>query len=92
MRQNKRVNCKEVQGEGAFMVIRPLTFSERRDKSTIDMLMQRVVEWNWTDWEDEPLPLPHTDEARDMLTDHESEFILAQFGMVFAPKEGNGPN
>lgn len=92
MRQNKRVNCKEVQGEGAYMVIKPLTFSERRDKSTIDALMKRVVEWNWTDWEGEPLPLPHTDEARDGLTDHESEFILAQFGMVFAPKEGNGPN
>jgi len=102
MRQNKRVDCKEIQGEGAYMLIKPLAFYERQAKLSITELGQRVVEWNWTDWEDNPLPLPHTDEARTMLTDPESEFILNQFGYYTiretltgnsqTPKADNGPN
>ena len=91
-RQLKRVDCKAVQGDEAYMEIKPLTFGERREASAVDALMQRVTEWNWVDWEDEPLPLPHDEAARERLTDQEVEFILAQFGLVLRGQESDAKN
>jgi len=90
-RQLKRVDCRAVQGVGAYMVIKPLTFAERKAGVNVDVLLQRVVEWNWTDWDDQPLPLPHDEESREQLTDQEIEFILTQFGLVFKSNDA-GPN
>jgi len=73
------------------MVIKPLTFAERKAGVNVDVLLQRVVEWNWTDWDDQPLPLPHDEESREQLTDQEIEFILTQFGLVFKSNDA-GPN
>jgi len=92
MRQNKRVDCKAVQGDGAYMLIQPLTFGERKSGISVDALLSRIVEWNWTDWEGNPLPLPHNDEARDLLTDAEVEFILAQFRLVLRGQESDAKN
>lgn len=74
------------------MVIRPLTFAERRSGLTVPMLLQRIDEWNWTDWDGEPLPLPHDDDSPEQLTDAELEFILAQFGVILPGMEGNAKN
>lgn len=82
-RQRKRVDCKDVQGEGAYMLIQPLTFAERTSGLDVNGLMEHVVEWNWVDWDGNQLPLPHNDEARQLLTDWETEFILTQFGLIF---------
>jgi len=90
-RQLKRVDCRAVQGDGAYMVIKPLTFAERKVGVNVDDLLMRVVEWNWTDWDDQPLPLPHDEASRELLTDQEIECILAQFGLVFKSNE-TGPN
>ena len=90
-RQLKRVDCRAVQGDGAYMVIKPLTFAERKAGVNVDVLLQRVVEWNWTDWDGQPLPLPHDEESREQLTDQEIEFILTQFGLVFKSNDA-GPN
>lgn len=91
-RQLKRVDCKAVQGDGAYMVLKPLTFGERRENMSVDALMQRVVEWNWVDWDEEPLPLPHDDVARESLTDSEVEFILGQFGLVLRGQDSDAKN
>jgi len=88
-RQPKRVDSAAVQGTESYIVIKPLTFGERRERFTVDELMARVIEWNWLDWDDEPLPLPHDDAARALLTGEETEFLLEQFGFVIvnAPAE-----
>lgn len=92
MRQNKRVDCKAVQGDGSYMVIKPLTFGERAGGVNTNALMERVLEWNWTDWDGEALPLPHDDDSRQLLTDTELEFILAQFGVVLRGLESDTKN
>ncbi len=86
-RQLKRVDCQAVQGDGSYMVIRPLTFGERGEGLDVNGLMQRIVEWNWVDWDNEPLPLPHDEEAQKRLTDAEVEFILVQFGLTWRGQE-----
>jgi hypothetical protein len=74
-RQNRRVDCAAVQGEGAFMVVQALTFGEREQRWLKADLLQRVVEWNWTDAHDEPLPLPHDEAAIKLLDDWELDFV-----------------
>lgn len=101
----KRIDSKEFQGEGSFVVLRPLPWkaakearkfiavgnvSSRTDISdeekeqrieaesnfTEDMIFRSVVEWNWTDDNGAPLPVPRKQEDLELLTMDEVSFLV----------------
>lgn len=88
-RVQKRFDTKEVQGEGSYVILSSLRVSERRRYAkdaeeegfsalewSIDLLTKHVVEWNWVDEDDNPLPLPKDDpKVIDDLTDPEAELL-----------------
>lgn len=90
MRRLKRVDSQAVQGEDTFVLLRPLTRREIReanerldskqmtfDESLDDLFRRSVIEWNWTGWDDEPLPqVPDNPEVVLELIPAEREFLL----------------
>jgi len=87
----KRFDTDEVQGEGSYVVLSSLKVKEIRHLRNADkakdndfdafdegckLLAQHIVDWNWVDDEDQPLPLPKGKvSVIDMLTNEESEFL-----------------
>ena len=97
----KRVQTKDIQGEGTYVVVRALTWGEQKafrreaearvdpDEQLIEAtLASRVIEWNWSDENEVPLPLPKDDPTvLDRLTDEELTCLTrAIFGTA---KEGS---
>jgi hypothetical protein len=110
-RQGKvRVESDEVQGKGSFVVVRRLSYGQKRaatrmvaraaggtiptdlkaegltidaeylndnDAFTGQLLQENVLEWNWVDFDGNPLRLPKDDPGViDQLTDDEVEFLV----------------
>jgi hypothetical protein len=86
----QRVDTEAVQGEGSYVVIKRMLVGEIRSmakRATGDMkllavemsseiLATHVVEWNWVDDEDNPLPVPYqNEEVFDQLSDEEFQFL-----------------
>ena len=75
-----KVDASSVQGEGAYVEWRRMTWGERReamaaianDKAkAIDFFFGHFAGWNWVDSDGNPLPLPETgyEEEVKFLTD-----------------------
>lgn len=71
MRVAKRYDSSDVQGPDSYVVMWRRTHGQakaQRDSQVNDdtleqMIANAVVEWNWTDAEGTPLPLPKDDPA-----------------------------
>lgn len=101
---SKRIETPELQGEGSYIIVRPLEWkitklareflaigdvSVRTDMTdeqkiahikeetrlTEMCLFGSILEWNWSDEEGRPLPLPRTPEDLDALTNDEVSFL-----------------
>lgn len=97
----RRIDASSVQGEGAYIVVRPLRVGEVRDirqhgetmsddeRRALDntLLQQNVVEWNWVDDDGNLLPLPSV-EPSVIAEMTQEEFIFA----VQAITTGTLPN
>ena len=83
-----RLDTESVQGEGSFAILRHVTMREQREiqrmvKEEISafdlggfLLKQNVLDWNWVDDDDEPLPNPQDDpDVIELLTDAEIEIL-----------------
>lgn len=86
-----RFNSEVVQGEGSFVVVRKLTMGDVKQlrKQTgkditddvsleigVDTIAAHIIEWNWVDDNDKPLPIPNDDPAIiDKLTTDEFKFL-----------------
>ena len=71
-RQYRVIDSAPVQGDGSFVKVKNMTLSELMDygkangkKSDLDpsqmglaILDQMIVDWNWVDDDDRPLPIP----------------------------------
>lgn len=93
---NRRIPTDEVQGEGSYFVLRPYLWGEfeslqkQRDAGTLDqdehtrhVLALQIADWNWTDGEDQPLPLPKNDlTVFDRLTGEEMIFLMDSVNAV----------
>jgi len=88
----RRHDASVVQGEGAFVVIRSVTWGEAKavraefealsDSEKLArndrFIAEHVVDWNWVDDDDKPLPLPRDEPAIvDQLTREEIEYLNA---------------
>jgi hypothetical protein len=85
------VQTEEVQGEGSYVVIRKPKVREirelrqQRDSADVDtfevsieLISDHLVDWNWVDDDDNPLPLPSQDPSViDELNDEETEFLAS---------------
>ena len=89
MRQTKRIDTKDVQGEGSYVVLRPITWAEQKGiRSALDsggldniqeterILSQYLLEWNWTGDDDAALPAPNTPGVFDKLTMEEVGYLV----------------
>jgi len=86
----RRVDSESVQGKGTYVVVRKLTLGEAqtvRDMAkdgavddfamSLNLLKDHVVEWNWSDAEERPFPLPSADGTiLGKLTDDEAMFLV----------------
>lgn len=87
----KRHESVEVQGEGSFVVVSAVKVKEIRAirkisdspefddfEGGIKLLSRHVVDWNWVDDDDKPLPTPkEKPEIIEELTDQESQFLVS---------------
>ncbi len=88
MRQSvRKFDSKSVQGQGTWVCARKMTVGEIAEADarievegnfeySMSILREKVLEWNWTDDEDQPLPQPKDDAGvLDDLTDEEFNFL-----------------
>lgn len=81
----------EVQGEGSYVKIRDRSWKDakeleakaaglsgrERTEVVFESVSERIVEWNWVDDNEKPLPLPSEDPTvRERLYEKEIEFLL----------------
>ena len=79
-----RVDASQVQGEGAFVEWKRLTYGERRELTqkanekklnTVEFLVSRIADWNWIGSDGAPLELPKTVDDLNYLYDEEITFL-----------------
>jgi hypothetical protein len=79
-----RVDASTVQGEGAFIVWRRITWGERKalqeaakkgELQPLEVLVTYLENWNWVNNNGEPMPIPKTVEELNPLFDEEIEFL-----------------
>jgi hypothetical protein len=83
----RRVDASAVRGDGATVLLRPLTIAEARalrqrdpadDEAALarDLLMRHIIAWNWTDADGKVLPIPADDPAvLESLSAEECAFL-----------------
>lgn len=91
-----------VQGEGSYVKLRALKWGDskklaaRRDAMSQEeqvllheeMIREHVVEWNWVDYDGNPLPLPKENpQILDDMTNEEMTFLSECLGGVAARKK-----
>lgn len=89
----RTVETPELQGEDSWIKIRDLNYGyvkqlqkemagmkpEEQVKKNDELIRKVVVDWNWVDDDDQPLPTPKDDETVvDRLTANEVLFISRQ--------------
>jgi len=88
----RRVDSSEVQGEGSFVLLKSPGFSDLREigglstleedtsatvKAMIPLWASLVIDWDWVDDDDNPLPKPSDQpEVIDSLSFQEQQFLL----------------
>ena len=99
----RKVDSDEVQGEGSFVVLHAATLGEviraqKAEGGAVDsmefgvaLLKRLVVDWNWVDDEDKPLPKPKDDpDVIDGLPLQELTFLVGALGLTeLAEKQKN---
>jgi hypothetical protein len=79
-----KVDTSGVQGEGASIEWRRMTWGERKEyqqkaeKGELDPLrfiLDHLVSWNWQDAEGKAIPLPQSETDLDALYDEEITFL-----------------
>lgn len=79
-----KIDASSVQGEGAFILWRRITWGERKalqetakegKLQPLEVLVTYLEDWNWVDGNGDPMPLPKTVEELDPLFDEEIEFL-----------------
>ena len=79
-----KVDASSVQGDGAFVEWRRMTWGERREATaalakdeadSITFVIDHIVAWNWVDAEGQPLPTPKVAEDFERLYDEEIQFL-----------------
>lgn len=95
-----KVDASSVQGEGAYIIFKRLTWGERREylkkyvamkpKETVEtsrqFLLEHLVSWNWVDENGAPIPLPKNEEDECALYDDEANFLYQVCGDALAGK------
>lgn len=98
-----RINTEAVQGEGSYLVMRRPTYGEQKGWAKLDfasedsdvrfkasdtIMAALVMEWNWVDDADKPLPLPSVDQSvLDRLTDAEFAVLTRTFAAMLPNAE-----
>jgi len=92
----KRIDSKEIQGEGSYVVLRRLTIGyvkamrrNEKGESNLELneqaVLDHLVEWNWVDSDGKPLPIPKdAPEILDAMTFEETDFLI---GSLFGSDE-----
>jgi len=79
-----KVDASSVQGEGAFVLWKRLTWGERKaiqrdaqagELDTLSMLITHIAGWNWVDGDGNALPLPTCEADLEVLYDEEITFL-----------------
>jgi hypothetical protein len=79
-----KVDASKVQGEGAYIEWRRMTWGERklhRDKAKagefdpVALILQSLVSWNWVDGDGNPMPLLTSEADLDALYDEEVTYL-----------------
>lgn len=71
-----RVDASSIQGKGAYLIWKRLTWGERKaNYEPIELLIAHIVDWNWVDGDGNPLPLPKSQEDFEALYDEEIVFL-----------------
>ncbi|MBK8023519.1 MAG: hypothetical protein IPK19_19320 [Chloroflexi bacterium] len=88
--RERRIDAGSVQGPGAYVLVRPLTYGEAKairqraagmseaEQSALSelLLIDKVAGWNWVDAAGQTLPLPREDAGvLERLTLEEMEFL-----------------
>ncbi len=95
-KQYRMLDSSEIQGEGSFVKFKNLSIKEviqftqsggkPTDKDAADMgmalLNQMIIDWNWVDDEDNPLPIPaETPGTLTSLPFQEATWLLDKSGI-----------
>lgn len=85
-----KIDAAAVQGDGAYVIMRPLTYGESKDVRrrsphmneeqklaySEDLIATHVIAWNWVNDVGEPLPLPSQNQTvLHLLTVDEIGFL-----------------
>lgn len=79
-----KVDASSVQGEGAYIEWRRMTWGERKDYQAeaqaerldpVQLILNQLAGWNWQDAQGNPLPLPQGEADLDKLYDEEITFL-----------------
>lgn len=79
-----KVDASTVQGEGAFVNWRRITWGERKalqqtakdgELVPLQVLIDHLDSWNWVDNEGNPMPIPSKLDDLNNLYDEEIEFL-----------------
>lgn len=96
----RRVDSSAVQGDGTWVDIKAMTWGEVKairaeakdadDEARIgmsdDRLRAQILDWNWVDFDGEPLPTPLEDPSViDALTDEEVGWLLGVLNAQGSP-------
>ncbi len=89
MRIPKQYDSESVQGPGSYVVMWRRTHKQAKEQRTEDgitdekleaMLAEAIVDWNWTDENGRPLPLPKEDHTVfEDMPENELAFLLRVF-------------
>jgi hypothetical protein len=96
-KQYRTIATDDVQGEGSYVKIKMLSLKQVMDKAGIgggqdeqaaadamlDVLDEMVVDWNWVDDDDNPLPLPADAPGTiASLPFQEANYLLTEAGLM----------
>ena len=79
-----KVDASSVQGEGAYVEWRRMTWGERREArlmiakskdEAVPFIFDHLIAWNWVDAEGGPLPIPREPDDLEKLYDEEIVFL-----------------
>lgn len=85
-----RVDSESVQGEGSFVEFKNLTWGEAKEffgrpSGDLDNIAARIADWNWTDEDGQPLPLPsEKPEIMQELMAWEVSFLVREANRGFS--------
>ena len=90
--ETRRIDSAEVMGEGSYVVLKPVKYGRIREAIAMSqsgdnaageqllasLIVGAVVEWDWVDDDEQPLPAPTKPEDLDELYTEEVKFLTAQ--------------